>query len=192
MECVSYRLKLSDPSQPHSQTSRVPRNGQYHAYRPDKDAVSGVRWSPDGRRAFFSATAQSGLMVANPDGTEKPLSPRCRTNHPLPATGERLARSPDGSRIAPSATPGPEPDANGDPMIIGGISCRAESGSSVRLTTPSPAHAVADLATRRVTPHGRSVLRTLIDWSPRVRDPTCQTCSRILIAFNYDLFSVRR
>ena len=49
-------------------------------------------------------------MVANMDGAEaRFVAPVEGTNHPLPSSGERLAWSPDGKRIAfVSATAGPE------------------------------------------------------------------------------------
>ena len=59
-------------------------------------------------------------MVAAPtDPATRFIAPIEGTNHPLPSSGDRLAWSPDGRQIAfISATPGPEADANGDPMVI--------------------------------------------------------------------------
>jgi dipeptidyl aminopeptidase/acylaminoacyl peptidase len=87
-----------------------------------RGAAGGAHWSPDGQWIAFqgSAGGQSGLWVARPDGSESTfLAPVEQTNGPLPGTGNRISWSPDSKQIAYiSATPGPEPSANGDPHVI--------------------------------------------------------------------------
>ncbi len=84
--------------------------------------ASGPRWSPDGRFiAYLGSDGQrSGLMIAAADGSAaRFMAPVSGTNHPLPSAGDAITWSPDGRQIAfASSTPGPEQDANGDPMVI--------------------------------------------------------------------------
>jgi dipeptidyl aminopeptidase/acylaminoacyl peptidase len=86
------------------------------------EGVSGARWSPNGDRlAYFGRSGERfGVIVASVTGAgSRFIAPVEGTNHPLPSSGERLSWSPNGTRIAyVSATPGPEADANGDPMVI--------------------------------------------------------------------------
>ena len=86
-------------------------------------ASGGARWSPDGKliACFGRVSDKSGLIVVRADGSQPAfIAPAQGTNHPLPSTGERIAWSPDGKRIAfISATPGPETEAaSGDPVVI--------------------------------------------------------------------------
>jgi dipeptidyl aminopeptidase/acylaminoacyl peptidase len=98
------------------------RSGQSRAFSRPGEGVSGARWSPNGDRiAYFGREgSRFGLIVAASEGSRGRFVAVVEgTNHPLPSSGERLAWSPDGARIAfVSATPGPEADANGDPMVI--------------------------------------------------------------------------
>lgn len=85
-------------------------------------AASSPRWSPDGSQIAFIGRIgdSSGVAVAKADGAgARLLAATTGTNAVLPRTGERITWSPDGKQIAYTSTaPGPEADANGDPMVI--------------------------------------------------------------------------
>ena len=96
--------------------------GQEARLGTDATRASGPRWSPDGQSlAFFGKVGDSsGVALAHADGSAiRFVASVGGTNHVLPSMGERVAWSPDGKRLAfVSSTPGPEEDANGDPMVI--------------------------------------------------------------------------
>lgn len=81
-----------------------------------------ARWSPDGKWIAYQGTVdgKSGLCIAGLETGEATfLAPMEGTNAPLPGTGNHITWSPDSKQIAfISATPGPEPSANGDPHVI--------------------------------------------------------------------------
>ena len=96
--------------------------GEWRRLGRERAGVSGARWSPTGDHlAYFGREGtRYGLIVARGDGSAaRMVADVAGTNHPLPTSGARFSWSPDGNRIAfVSATPGPEADANGDPMVI--------------------------------------------------------------------------
>jgi dipeptidyl aminopeptidase/acylaminoacyl peptidase len=88
----------------------------------DTDRGGGPEWSPDSKTIAFhgSVNGKSGLYLVHPDGTGLRFIHEIEgTNSPLPSTGKNISWSPDSRRIAfISSTPGPEPDLNGDPVVI--------------------------------------------------------------------------
>lgn len=113
---VAYAVTNNDqPGRPYSQTW-IMKLDTHEAARMGR--ASTPRWSPDGQ--WIAYLAGSGLTIAKPDGSGAVTLAKIEgTNHPLPSSGDRLAWSPDSKSIAfISATPGPEADANGDPMVI--------------------------------------------------------------------------
>jgi dipeptidyl aminopeptidase/acylaminoacyl peptidase len=161
------------------------------------DEGSVPRWSGDGARlAFISRTGEgkSGLVVADADGKgATPIADIASSNNPLPQVGERLAWSPDGKSIVfVSATPGPEPDMNGDPIVITRYWYRPATSYPARFNDNRRLHLfIADVASRRVrqategpydehsvawSPDGR----TIAFLSDRERDPD--------MFFNFDIF----
>ena len=148
--------------------------------------------------AFSGKTAdgKSGIVIANADASGGALLAEVSgTNHPLPRVGERLAWSPDGSKIAfVSATPGPEPPMEADPIIITRYWYRPASGFGGRFSDNRRLHLfVADVASKQVTQltDGTNYEHS-IDWSPDSKslaflsnhepDPD--------FFFNYDIFTI--
>jgi dipeptidyl aminopeptidase/acylaminoacyl peptidase len=158
-----------------------------------------ARWAPDGKRVVFegrTGEGKSGILIANADATgAEPLVDLAGTNHPLPQLGERLAWSPDGKRIAfVSATPGPEPPMEADPIVITRYWYRPASGHGGRFNDNRRLHLfVADVASKQVRQlTDGTTYEHSIDWSPDGR--------RLLFLsnheadpdffFNYDLFTI--
>jgi dipeptidyl aminopeptidase/acylaminoacyl peptidase len=166
----------------------------------DREGASNPRWSPDGRSiAYFGREDETGggLMVADADGRNgKLIAPVTGTNHPLPSSGERLTWSPDGRQIAfVSSTPGPELDANGDPMVITRYLYKPTASEGLqRFNDNRRLHIfVADVATRQVRQLTTgNYYEHSIDWSPRGdeilfisnREPDPDRF------FNYDIFAI--
>jgi len=165
----------------------------------DGQEGSAPRWSPDGTRVAFSGRTgdgKSGILIANADATNiTPLADVTGTNHPLPRAGERVAWSPDGSKIAfVSATPGPEPAMEADPIVITRYLYRPASGWGGRFNDNRRLHLfVVDVATKQVTQltDGTNYEHS-IEWSPDGKslaflsnhepDPD--------FFFNYDIFTI--
>ena len=173
-------------------------------------ASGGARWSPHGKLiACFGRvgdksgqsgqSGQSGLIVVRADGSQPIfIAPVQGTNHPLPSTGERVAWSPEGKRIAfISATPGPETEAaSGDPVVITRYLYKPTASEGMtRFNDNRRTHIfIADIETKNVRQLTEGdYYEHSIDWSPngeeilfvsnREPDP-----DRV---FNYDVFAVK-
>jgi dipeptidyl aminopeptidase/acylaminoacyl peptidase len=165
----------------------------------EDDSGAGPRWSPDGMRVAYFGRARegSGILIANVSGGRPTyVGPVTSTNHPLPSSGERLAWSPDGRSLAfVSTAPGPEADANGDPMVITRYLYKPTASEGMtRFNDNRRTHIfIVDIAAEQVRQlTAGNYYEHSIDWSPkgdeivfisnRERDP-----DRF---FNYDIFSV--
>jgi dipeptidyl aminopeptidase/acylaminoacyl peptidase len=197
---VAYSIVGSDrPGRPYSQLRILTvATGKSSRLGPPDGIAWNPRWSPDARSiAYLGTSPRAGLFVAAADGTgARFVAPVSGTNHPLPASGEPIAWSPDGRQIAfVSSTPGPEQDANGDPMVITRYLYKPTASEGLtRFNDNRRLHIfVADLASgavRQLT--NGTFYEHSIDWSPS---------DRILFVsnresdpdrfFNYDLFTVK-
>ncbi len=202
---VAYTVRKSDtPGRPYSEIwVAAVADGEPSLV----GAGNGPRWSPDGSRIAYAGrdSETAGIFIVKVEGLRPKaestgvelVAPTTGTNHPLPSAGEEIAWSPDGKQIAfISSTPGPEADANGDPMVITRYLYKpTASEGSTRFNDNRRTHIfVADAETKAVrqltTGH---FYEHSIDWSPRgdeivfvsnrERDP-----DRV---FNYDLFAVK-
>lgn len=140
-------------------------------------AASSPRWSPDGTKIAFIGRIgdSSGVAVANADGTgARLLAVTVGTNAVLPRTGERLSWSPDGTQIAYTSTaPGPEADANGDPMVITRYAYKPTASEGLtRFNDNRRTHIyIVDLATRRTRQLTSGVRdEHSVDWSPNGKE----------------------
>jgi dipeptidyl aminopeptidase/acylaminoacyl peptidase len=197
---VAYSVQSSDrPGRPYSRLWMMSlATGK--SWRIGGDSASGPVWSPDGKLVAFSGREgeRSGLVTAAPDGSLLTfVAPIETTNHPLPSSGDRFAWSPDGRQIAfISATPGPEADANGDPMVITRYLYKPTASEGLtRFNDNRRLHLfIADLATKKVRQLTTGdYYEHSIDWSPR-SDEIAFVANRGPDPdrfFNYDLFAVR-
>jgi dipeptidyl aminopeptidase/acylaminoacyl peptidase len=196
-----YAVSNADrPGRPYSQVWMLDvAAGTSRRLGGDGDTASDPMFSPDGRHLAFigRVSAGSGLVVANADGSSPQLiAPVEETNHPLPSSGARLAWSPDSTRLAfISAVPGPEADANGDPMVITRYLYKptASEGGS-RANDNRRLHIfVADVAAKTVKQLTDGVYyEHSIDWSPK-GDEILFVSNRGPDPdrfFNYDVFTV--
>jgi dipeptidyl aminopeptidase/acylaminoacyl peptidase len=197
---VAYSVQSSDrPGRPYSRLWMMSL-ATGRSWRIGGDSASGPVWSPDGRLVAFSGREgeKSGLMTAAPDGSGVTfIAPIEGTNHPLPSSGDRFAWSPDGNQIAfISATPGPEADANGDPMVITRYLYKPTASEGLtRFNDNRRVHIfIADLATRKVRQlTSGDYYEHSIDWSPR-GDEIVFVSNRGPDPdrfFNYDVFAVK-
>ena len=198
---VAYAITRRDgPGRPSSEAwIRDLATGQEARLGNDATRASGPRWSPDGQWvAFFGRVGDStGVAISHADGSGiRFIASVTGTNHVLPSMGERVAWSPDGKRLGfISSTPGPEEDANGDPMVITRYSYKPTASEGLtRFNDNRRLHIfVADLATRQVRQlTSGNYYEHSIHWSPNGQellfisnhdaDP-----DRV---FNYDVFAV--
>lgn len=198
---VVYAVVNSDqPGRPYPQVWLLDvASGRSRRLGGDTDSAAEARFSPDGRRLAFIGRIGSaeGLMVASSDGSAPRLiAPIAGTNHPLPSSGDVLAWSPDSTRVAfISATPGPEADANGDPMVITRYLYKpTASEGDTRANDNRRLHLfVADIASKAVRQITDGIYyEHSIDWSPR-GDEILFVSNRSPDpdrVFNYDVFAV--
>ena len=197
---IVYSVQSSDrPGRPYSRLWILDVASR-QARRIGSDSASTPVWSPDGSLIAYTGREddESGLMIVKPDGTgETLLAPIQGTNHPLPSSGDRIAWSPDNKQVAfISATPGPEIDANGDPMVITRYLYKPTASEGLtRFNDNRRLHIfVVDIATKQVRQLTTgNYYEHSIDWSPegdeimfvsnRSPDP-----DRF---FNYDIFAVK-
>ena len=122
----------------------------------DGQGAASIRWSPDGQWIAFTGRVgdSSGVAIARANGTDIRLVATTKgTNAVLPRAGNRLSWSPDGKRLAFTNTaPGPEADANGDPMVITRYAYKPTASEGLtRFNDNRRTHIyVADIATRQV------------------------------------------
>src|SRR5262245_57813426 len=155
---VAYAVTRRDgPGRPSSEAwIRDLATGQETRLGTDATRASGPRWSPDGQSlAFFGRVGDSsGVAVADAVGSAiRFVATVSGTNHVLPSIGARGGWSPDGHGLAfVSSTPGPEADANGDPMVITRYSYKPTASEGLtRFDDNRRLHIfVADLSTRQV------------------------------------------
>ncbi|HLK70013.1 MAG TPA: S9 family peptidase [Bryobacteraceae bacterium] len=164
---IAYAVVNNDqPGRPYSQTWIMNLDTRQSI---QLGRASSPRWSPDGQ--WIAYEAGGGVTIAKPDGSGAVLlAPVGGTNHPLPSSGDRLTWSPDSKSIAfISASPGPEADANGDPMVITRYLYKPTASEGMtRFNDNRRLHIfIVDVATKAVRQlTSGSYYEHSIDWSP--------------------------
>ena len=157
------------------------------------------RWSPDGSQLAYvgqSSGNQAAIFVARRDGKgSAAIAPIAGTNHPLPSMGDRFSWSPDGRQIAfVSATPGPEGDPDGDPIVITKYLYKAPSSHPSRWNDNRRLHLfVVDVGSKQVRQlTDGNYYEHSVGWSPK-GDRLVFISNREADServFNYDLFTI--
>jgi dipeptidyl aminopeptidase/acylaminoacyl peptidase len=197
---VAYTISNNEgPGRPYSQIWIADvATGRSTLLNEKGETGSGPRWSPDGTRLAYVGRGpeSTGLLVREISNIKTTFIAAVEgTNHPLPSSGERITWAPDGKQIAfVSTTPGPEADANGDPMVITRYLYKpTATEGETRFNDNRRTHIfVADLVTGRTRQlTSGHYYEHSIDWSPtggeiafvsnRGPDP-----DRF---FNYDIFA---
>jgi dipeptidyl aminopeptidase/acylaminoacyl peptidase len=199
---VAYTVSNSErPGRPYSQIWMADvGSGRSIRLGAESDSGSGPRWAPDGRRlAYFGRGSEGNGLLVRDVGSSRTtfVGPVLPTNHPLPSSGEQISWSPDGRQLAfVSTTPGPEADANGDPMVITRYLYKpTASEGNTRFNDHRRTHIfVTDLDhsgdPRQLT--SGNFYEHSIDWSP-LGEEIVFVSNRGLDPdrfFNYDLFAV--
>jgi dipeptidyl aminopeptidase/acylaminoacyl peptidase len=198
---IAYAVTRNDrPGRPYSEIwIRDVASGAATRLGKDGNGASNPLWSPDGKWiAFFGRVGDSsGVAVAKADGSDARLLATTQgTNSVNPGTGARLTWSPDGKSLAyVGTTPGPEADANGDPMVITRYAYKPTASEGLtRFNDNRRLHIftveISSGRVRQLTKGDRN--EHSIDWSPSGRE--------IVFAsnpqpdpdrdFNYDIFAV--
>ena len=199
---IAYTVTRHDrPGRPWSQvwimdvaSQRATRFGR------DEEASSHPMWSPNGQMIAFSGEqdGKHGLLIAHADGSSITfLAATDGTNSPLPQQGETFAWSPNSGTIAfVSATPGPETQASGDPMVITRYLYKPTAGEGMtHFNDNKRLHLFAvDVKTKQISQlTSGNFDEHSIDWSPdgsellfvSNHEPNADEF------FNYDVFALR-
>jgi len=200
---LAYSVENNDgPGRPYSQVWIMSlSDGKSLRIGAEKEASSAPVWSPDGSWIAFRGreTDKSGLMITRPDGSGRRfLSVMRGTNSPLPSTGNSIAWSPDGKRIAfINSVPGPETElATGDPIVITRYLYKPDDSEGLsHFNDNRRLHIfLVDLASSQVQQLTDGIhYEHSIDWSPNGEEIAFVSNreSNEDQFFNYDIFALR-